>query len=458
MRQSSVRISLAKRLAWPMAVVTLLFASVIALSPARAYARKNGIAVDGCTGCHGSEKTVTVSASLTAASFKPGDEIIIDVSVGASDMTVAGLFVAVEDGAGNLGTLAGEGLAASSGGLTHVVPKPSSAGVAQFRFSWRSPNTIGATRFSMYAVAGNGDGKRTGDFGGEGTLDVVYGCEAQAFYYDGDGDGFGRDEAPTMRCAGQAPAAYAAVNSDCDDFRSDVYPQAQELCNGRDDNCNGEVDEGAIPITLWPDQDGDGYYKERSGQSIMGCVPTPGYAAEWGDCDETNASVHRDAEEVCNLLDDDCDGRADEGVRPQCGEGWCRRESPTCSMQDCVEGLPAAELCNGVDDDCNAEIDEGVDCGAGALCIEGVCRSASDVTGTPGTAGTPEPGAETPRGDRDQMGDKAPVANQTCALTMPLQTGAAGMWVGYGAVLGALAFARRRYRAAKYRSPEVGDH
>src|SRR5690606_12617395 len=126
------------------------------------------------------------------------------------------------------------------------------------------------------------------------------------------------------------PPGYSAVPGDCDDYRPEVHPGASEKCNGRDDNCNGLIDEDAVLVELWPDRDGDGYYASQVGEPLLGCVPTPGYAAEPGDCDDDNPDVHPGAIEICNYIDDNCDGRIDERVRPRCGVGWCERESFSC--------------------------------------------------------------------------------------------------------------------------------
>lgn len=125
---------------------------------------------------------------------------------------------------------------------------------------------------------------------------------------DRDNDGHGGDGQVQAACL--APEHYAAIGTDCDDSEAEVHPGAVELCNERDDDCDGDVDEGA--------------------QNACGsCGPVP--------------------EEVCNGADDNCNGTVDEGVRNACG--GC--------------GPVPEEVCNGADDNCNGVIDEGVDiCGA----------------------------------------------------------------------------------------------
>ena len=84
-----------------------------------------------------------------------------------------------------------------------------------------------------------------------------------------------------------------------------------------------------------------------------------------GDCNEANAAIHPGALDACNGFDDNCDGTIDEGFVPQsttCGVGACQRSGATScvggGVQDsCVAGAPVAELCNGIDDDCDGTVD-----------------------------------------------------------------------------------------------------
>ena len=63
------------------------------------------------------------------------------------------------------------------------------------------------------------------------------------------------------------PAGYVANNTDCNDANAAVHPGATEVCNGIDDNCDGQVDEGLVFTTYYPDADGDGY-GTGAGQSL----------------------------------------------------------------------------------------------------------------------------------------------------------------------------------------------
>jgi hypothetical protein len=220
-----------------------------------------------------------------------------------------------------------------------------------------------------------------------GDFQWVFGCTATTFYADLDRDGFGSKVWGTLLgCAGDAPpTGYAATDGDCDENDETVHPGATEVCNMKDDNCNGQIDEGAPPVVMWPDGDGDGYYTYQLGTPKMGCGNLAGYAARGGDCDDRDAEVHPGATEICNLKDDNCDGRIDEGVRPICGVGWCARYSPSCDPADCVPGPPAQEICNSFDDDCDGRLDNGA-CPTGMVCSGTRCV-ASGGGGPGGTGG-----------------------------------------------------------------------
>ncbi len=198
-----------------------------------------------------------------------------------------------------------------------------------------------------------------------------------SFYEDGDGDGWGIEGEAVQAC--QPPRGYveALQLGDCDDGDPAVFPGAEERCNGVDDDCDTEIDEEAL-LEFLADADGDGWGDEHS--VVQACEPPSGHvgAEATGDCDDRDPSVHPGAEEVCNGIDDDCDGESDEGLLQDFwadadGDGWGNPDlhSAACEAEvgmvdndgDCDDGdgvvnPGAEERCNGVDDDCDTQIDE----------------------------------------------------------------------------------------------------
>jgi hypothetical protein len=135
----------------------------------------------------------------------------------------------------------------------------------------------------------------------EGVLDTVF--------PDADGDGFGDGSRPETACG--PGGAYVSNGNDCDDARADVWPGNPEACDGLDNDCNGAVDDG-VGETVWTDADGDGY--GDPGAPAVACGPGPGTADNALDCDDGDAGVRPGAAELCNGVDDDCDGVADDGL------------------------------------------------------------------------------------------------------------------------------------------------
>ena len=99
------------------------------------------------------------------------------------------------------------------------------------------------------------------------------------------------------------------ADEDCDDDDAAIHPGAEEECDGVDNDCDGQTDEGLLQ-TWYADADGDGY--GDASQSEEACEQGEGLADNGQDCDDGDADINPDAEELCNGWDDNCDGLADD--------------------------------------------------------------------------------------------------------------------------------------------------
>ncbi|MCP3686020.1 MAG: S8 family serine peptidase [bacterium] len=159
--------------------------------------------------------------------------------------------------------------------------------------------------------------------------------------------------------------AYLSIKQTVQDSDGDGVPDDQDVCPGFDDNV---------------DSDGDGVP-----DGCDGCtdVDQDTYCAETNDCDDSDASVNPAAVEACNNIDNDCDGSIDEGLILQCGSdvGECSFGTQTCAAGVwgvCVGGTdPVPEVCDGLDNDCDGHTDEGSLCFASNPYAEGMCLAAS---------------------------------------------------------------------------------
>jgi len=204
-----------------------------------------------------------------------------------------------------------------------------------------------------------------------------------SFYADDDEDGYGDPEDSVWTC--EDATGYVADNTDCDDTDPAVNPDATEVCNGVDDDCDllTDTDDPTLedPTTVFHDGDGDGFGDAAVSQET--CEDLEGWVGESGDCDDAEAAIHPDATEVCDGEDNDCDGLTDDeddGVTDQ-GTWWLDSDEDgvgstaysvaacevpegfSADSDDCDDTDPstfpgANEACDGADNDCDGDIDE----------------------------------------------------------------------------------------------------
>jgi len=205
-----------------------------------------------------------------------------------------------------------------------------------------------------------------------------YNCDGSVGYADADGDGF-------------------AACQDCDDSTNAINPGATEACDGIDNDCDGALDEaGATGESAWfTDSDGDGYgYAE---DMTIACDAPEGTVANNDDCNDSSAAAHPGGTEVCDSLDNDCNGSTD-GTDASDASNWypdgdgdgygsgstvstaCLQpagfvaDATDCNDTDSGAHPGAVETCDGGDENCDGLIDEDFDTdGDGVTTCGGDC-------------------------------------------------------------------------------------
>ena len=328
---------------------------------------QTGSSTSGCASCHGSSASAntTVSFDLSASTVAPGDVVDVTFTVANSRQSEAGLDVSASGGT----LAAGSNNQLRSGEITHSSPQTLSSGTFDFDFTWTAPTAEGT--YTLYGAgnAVNADGRASNaDNWTTGNTSIVVddGCE------DVDGDGYGD-----------------TCDEDCDEAEPAAWTGRAEICDDIDNDCNGSVDESAVDATTWyADTDGDGY-GDRS-VSTRACDAPVGSVAVSGDCADTDAARNPGAAEVCDGVDQDCDGVVDDNATDAStwygdddGDGYGDPDAPelACTQpadavvnaEDCDDGNGAVspdgvEVCDpaDVDEDCDGSADDDDD-SAGSL-------------------------------------------------------------------------------------------
>ncbi len=339
---------------------TLLLLALLAPAEAKT-AGKTGNSTTGCS-CHGATATASTTASFSGtATVEPGEVVsmLFVVSSTSGSQTHAGLDVSATGGT----LAAGANTQVLAREITHTAPTALASGSTSFAFTWTAPAAEGSYTLRGAGLSSNNDGRDVGDawnLASNYTIVVDDGCE------DLDGDGY--------------EVCDDGTGTDCDDADASVNPGADETCNDVDDDCDDEVDEAsAIDAETWyADLDADGYGDPAS--FSVSCDLPSGFTPDDTDCDDGDAAVHPGAAELCNALDDDCDGDTDPDTSLDAltwyvdvdGDGHAGTTTTLACTQplgtgtsptDCDDALPgvspsASERCNAVDDDCDGDTDE----------------------------------------------------------------------------------------------------
>ena len=189
-----------------------------------------------------------------------------------------------------------------------------------------------------------------------------YNCDGSVGYADADSDGF-------------------AACEECDDTDETINPDGIEICDGDDNDCDGDTDEDdATDASTWyADTDTDGYGDADT--DTVACNQPSGYVSDDTDCDDADTAINPSATEYCHGEDDNCDGDTDEDTAadaltwyadtdadffgdPDTSMLSCQRPSgysaddTDCDDTDAAINPDADEECDTVDNNCDGDIDE----------------------------------------------------------------------------------------------------
>ncbi|MFP4599772.1 MAG: FG-GAP-like repeat-containing protein [Persicimonas sp.] len=205
-----------------------------------------------------------------------------------------------------------------------------------------------------------------GDLDGDGHDDLLLGAphlaEIYVYYgaacFDADWDGY------------TGPSETCPDGTDCHDLADWAYPGAEEICDGLDTNCNGDVDEGC-------DDDGDGYCDDEMDAWVQNGLPET-CPNGVGDCDDEDPDHNPGTPEDCNFRDDNCDGNVDEEPEVCGGEdiicyqggcfGACEADADCSDGERCYDGRCSESACANVE--CPDRREE---------CFGGTCQRACEI-------------------------------------------------------------------------------
>ena len=191
------------------------------------------------------------------------------------------------------------------------------------------------------------------------------------FYADNDGDGFGAGDASTG-CV--VPDGFVENDDDCDDASDVTFPGAAEkdsptacMKDADDDGWGDDSPSGSVtPGTDCNDNDASLNQDDSDGDGFSTCD---------GDCNDANSDINPGEAETCNGIDDNCNNDIDEGLTFDLDfdlfttPDSCEGTKDDCDDGDAAINPGATEVCDSVDNNCDGNIDEGDVCGAPPVAV-----------------------------------------------------------------------------------------
>lgn len=210
------------------------------------------------------------------------------------------------------------------------------------------------------------------------------GLQIFTYYRDVDIDGYGDGGNSIDTCLLAAPIGYVTNDLDCNDNDDTFNPDIPETCDGLDNDCNGLIDDGLEIFTYYRDNDNDNYGDAASAIDTCQNFAPMGYVDNDLDCDDEDEMFNPEIAEICDGMDNDCNGMIDDGLeiftyfRDNDNDGF---GDPNISVDTCqttplvgfvANGLDcddiiavinpnAPEFCDGIDNNCDGNIDEGLE-------------------------------------------------------------------------------------------------
>lgn len=192
-----------------------------------------------------------------------------------------------------------------------------------------------------------------------GQVDGPDASDLEVYYADQDGDGYGLDSDSLDAC--EQPEGYVEVGGDCNDSDDAVQPNLAETCDGKDQNCNEQIDESPSDGTFfYLDGDSDSFGDPATFVKV--CTQPDGYVSNNLDCNDTSALISPAVSEVnYDGIDNDCNG-SDEVDVDNDEVAACEVQASPCDCDDedpDINPNVPESLENFVDDDCDGKVDEG---------------------------------------------------------------------------------------------------